>query len=338
MTIFTSAGQHGMANPAGMGISSPGLGFGLSLAALVFWSISPFCFAGTGRRIGPFATNLFRLGLGTFVLIGITAIRNRLVGGFAYPGGLTWFWLSTSGVVGLVVGDFFLYRALATIGPGKTSQIQILAPAATAAIAWALLRETMTFPQLAGMALILAGVSIATWDSARRTDIRNKTGAGGASITSRIQKPAGYLLTGAWAAVWSALFQGLQTVLAREAFLSQPDLDPFLATTIRVGCAGVVAWTVARAWGPWGPALAGARQPKVLRLLLLGTACGPVAGMICYVGALKFAPAGVVTTITFMNPLIVIPLGAWYYGTRIGGPAIAGTAVSLAGVLLLGFG
>jgi drug/metabolite transporter (DMT)-like permease len=60
--------------------------------------------------------------------------------------------------------------------------------------------------------------------------------------------------------------------------------------------------------------------------------------MIAYIAALKYAPAGVVTTITFMTPLIVIPLGAWRYGTRIGAWMVAGTAVSLAGVLLLGFG
>lgn len=291
-----------------------------------------------GRRIGPFATNLLRLGLATFILIGIAGIHGGFSGGYAYPGLRTWIWLATSGVMGLALGDFFLYRALTAIGPEKTTQIQILAPAATAAMAWIFLREFLTLPQLSGMALILAGVSIATWDAARRSRALSALDVENAGGTAGPRKPAGYLLTGAWAAVWSSLFQGLGTILAREAFLSQPDLDPILATAIRIGCGAMAVWWLARARGPLGPLLAGVRQPKVLKLLLFGTAFGPVAGMICYLAALKYAPAGIVTTITFMNPLIVIPLGAWHYGTRIGTMAVAGTAVSLAGVLLLGFG
>jgi drug/metabolite transporter (DMT)-like permease len=60
--------------------------------------------------------------------------------------------------------------------------------------------------------------------------------------------------------------------------------------------------------------------------------------MLCYIAALKSAPAGIVTTITFMAPLLIIPIGARLYGTRIGWAAAAGTGLSLAGVALLGMG
>jgi drug/metabolite transporter (DMT)-like permease len=145
-------------------------------------------------------------------------------------------------------------------------------------------------------------------------------------------------MNGVWAGVWSSLFQGLGTVLARQAFISQVNLDPVLATTIRIASGTVVIWIFARFQGPLGPLLTGSRERKMVKLLLAGTLFGPLLGMICYVSALKYAPAGVVTTITFMNPLIIIPLGAWYYGTRVGISAITGTCLSLAGVILLGFG
>jgi drug/metabolite transporter (DMT)-like permease len=60
--------------------------------------------------------------------------------------------------------------------------------------------------------------------------------------------------------------------------------------------------------------------------------------MLCYIGALKSAPAGIVTTITFMAPLIIIPVGAKLYGTRITAATVLGTALSLAGVAFLGLG
>lgn len=43
----------------------------LALGALGLWSLSPFFFTATGRRIGPFATNLLRLQLAMPPLLGL---------------------------------------------------------------------------------------------------------------------------------------------------------------------------------------------------------------------------------------------------------------------------
>ena len=59
--------------------------------------------------------------------------------------------------------------------------------------------------------------------------------------------------------------------------------------------------------------------------------------MTCYIGAMKYQPAGVVVTITFMTPLLVMPLGAWYYGTRISLRMVTGAVAALAGIALLGW-
>ncbi|MDB5106919.1 MAG: protein of unknown function transrane [Fibrobacteres bacterium] len=323
----------------------------LALAALVLWSISPFFFTNMGKRVGPFSTNLLRLALAFALLLLLLLFRSLLGTDLRLPVAAAWFWLGTSGVVGLAIGDAFLYRAFVTVGPERTSQIQTLAPAATAAVAWICLKEYLTVGQLAGMGLILAGVFLATSGAARgrktallsaearseAADLPDEAAAGNGSPGGG-GKPGGYLWNGAMAAVWSALFQGLGTVLAREAFLAHPDLDPIVATTIRIGAGAVVLWAYARATGPLGPILGGWTHPKILRLLLAGTFFGPLLGMICYVSALKSAPAGIVTTITFMAPLIIIPVGARLYGTRITAAAVWGTALSLGGVALLGLG
>jgi drug/metabolite transporter (DMT)-like permease len=238
-----------------------------------------------------------------------------------------------------------------TVGPERTSQIQTLAPAATAAIAWFWLKEYLTAGQLAGMGLVLAGVFLATTSAARKktaqlaaearseaADLPADAAPETAGAEGKEGKPGGYLWTGAMAAVWSALFQGLGTVLARQAFLGQADLDPLVATTVRIAAGTAVLWAYARGMGPLGPTLGDWTSPKVLRLLVAGTVFGPVTGMLCYIGALKSAPAGIVTTITFMAPLIIIPVGAKLYGTRITAATVLGTALSLAGVAFLGLG
>jgi drug/metabolite transporter (DMT)-like permease len=305
------------------------------LAALISWSVSPFFFTGVGKRVGAFATNLLRLAIAWLILLLLVGAKAWLGAPAGMPGLSAWSWLIASGVTGLAIGDAFLYRAFVSIGPERTSQIQTLAPAATAALAWVGLKEFLSAAQLGGMALILAGVFLATSGAVRAG--RNPAGAAGPA-DAELAKPAGYLKAGLWAAIWSALFQGIGTVMARKAFLGQAGLDPLLATTIRIGAGSLAVLGYARSQGPLSPMLAILRNGAILRPLLTGTLFGPLIGMVCYISALKLAPAGIVTTITFMAPLIIIPIGARLYRTRIAPATLWGTALSLAGVGLLGLG
>lgn len=309
-------------------------GIVLAVLALGCWSLAPFCFTAVGRRIGPLATNLLRLALAACALSGFAIARSFAGFSVPLPRPEALAWLSASGLIGLTVGDAFLYRAFVSIGPGRTSQIQTLAPAATAVLAWLTLREFLTRHQLAGMALILGGVLVVTTASVRAANASDRRPSEKGRKPLRLGVPA----HGIWAAVWSALFQGAGTVLARKAFLSQADLDPVLATAIRIGAGTAGLWAYARSRGPWRPALGNWTEKRTLRILLTGVLFGPTLGMLCYIAALKSAPAGIVTTITFMAPLLILPIGARLYGTRIGWPALAGTALSVAGVALLGLG
>ena len=324
-------------------------GLSLALATLVCWSISPFFFTNMGKRVGPFTTNLLRLSL-AFAVLAVLVAACALAGiDMALPRPASWFWLIASGSLGLAIGDAFLYQAFVTLGPERTSQVQTLAPAATAAVAWLFLKEYLTLVQTAGMGLILAGVFLATTSAARRKTALLASEARAEGAILDMQAPASpslpqpgrtgkALWAGMTAAVWSALFQGVGTVMARQAFLGQANLNPLMATAIRIGSGAAALWIYARASGPLGPVLGAWREPKVLRLLLVGTFFGPLVGMVCYLAALKYAPAGVVTTITFMAPLLIIPIGAKVYGTRVTPGAIVGTLLSVAGVALLGLG
>ena len=323
-------------------------GIVLALATLVCWSISPFFFTNMGKRVGPFTTNLLRLSLAFAVLAALVAACALAGVDMALPRPASWFWLIASGSLGLAIGDAFLYQAFVTLGPERTSQVQTLAPAATAVAAWFFLKEYLTLGQAAGMGLILAGVFLATTSAARRKTALLAAEARSEGAILDVDGPVSHgtqggpigntLWTGMMAAVWSALFQGVGTVMARQAFVGQADLHPLTATAIRIGSGASVLWIYARARGPIGPVLGAWREPKVLRLLLAGTFFGPLVGMLCYLAALKHAPAGVVTTITFMAPLLIIPIGAGLYGTRVTTGAILGTLLSVAGVALLGLG
>lgn len=298
------------------------LGLVFAVGALVFWSLTPFFFAATGRVIGPFATNLLRLSVAAPVLLAASVAGFFLAGGTGSPAtaGLpdarTFAILALSGVLGLGLGDLLLYRSLYRVGPERSSLLMTLAPAAAAAAAWFALRETLSAAQLCGMALVLGGVLIAVWKP--------------------VQAGTGFWY-GASAGIGSAACQALSSVMVRHAFLGAPDLSPLHATTVRIAAAALAIVAVAAFRNRLAAGFRGLRAPRVAPRLVAGTFSGPILGMTCYLAAMKHQPAGVVVTITFMTPLLIMPLGAWHYGTRISGRMIAGAAAALAGIALLGW-
>ncbi len=296
-------------------MSNSALGIVLSLCALLLWSLTPFFFRATGRLIGPFATNLLRLSIASPVLLVFCGALYLWKGPVGLPTPGTALLLAASGIIGLGLGDLLLYRALFRVGPERASLLMTLAPGVAAAAAWFALREILSPAQLIGMTLILGGVLWTVWKPAA----------------------AGGSWHGAVDGIGAALCQGLSSVMAREAFLSDAALSPLYATTVRVGAGAIAIILIARARGGLMTGWKSVRVPHVLPRIILGTFSGPILGMTCYIAAMKFQPAGVVTTITFMTPLLVMPLGAWRYGTRPSGRMLAGGLAALIGVILLGW-
>jgi drug/metabolite transporter (DMT)-like permease len=293
------------------------LGIFLSCVTLILWSLTPFFFRATGQIIGPFATNLLRLSIAFPVLLLACALALPWTGFAGFPAWDTALLLALSGALGLGLGDLLLYRSLFRVGPERSSLLMTLAPVVTAVIAWIVLKEFLSAAQLSGMALVLGGVLVAIWAPAVH-----------ASPSTRWH--------GAANGVAAALCQGIGSVMAREAFLREADLSPLFATTIRIGAAAIAIALVARARGTFVAGMKSVRAPRVLPRIVLGTFSGPIIGMTCYIWAMKYQPAGVVTTITFMTPLIVTPLGAWRYRTRIPWAVGLGAGLAIFGVILLG--
>ena len=294
------------------------LGILLALGACVLWSLSPFFFTSTGRRIGPFATNLLRLLLATVLLAIACAVQWIFLPRIPLPGWHASEFLVLSGVVGLFVGDIFLYQSLFKVGPERTSLLMTLSPAVTAALAWIFLDERLSLEQLLGMAMVLGGVAGAVWPK---------------KFPHPEKKAGSHVLDG----ILAAVIQGFGSILARQAFLVETDLSPVFATTVRVGAGTVAILLAAIVTGRLIPALRKTRDPALAGRMLGGTLTGPVIGMLFFIGSLKYLPAGIVSTITFMTPLLIIPLGAWRYKARFTGQVLLGGAVALVGVALLGW-
>lgn len=293
----------------------------LSLAAAGLWAVSPMCFASAGRRIGSFPVVLLRSLLATFLLVGLLPACALTSGGWPRtPNPSQVLWLSVSGLTGMGLGDVLAYEALVLLGVRRTMQILTLAPAAAVLLGWTLLDERLSLLTLGGIALVLAGTSYAVL--ARPAD----------SEASR--EPGRVSPAGLFCAAGGAICIGAGAVAARQAF-RVGELDAVVATVIRVGSAAVLLWLVPLGLKDARRTVGYLREGFVLSRLLPGTLLGPFAGMLCYLYALKHLEAGLVSTLSAMSPLFILPLVAVRYRVRVGADVIAATVLALAGVALI---
>jgi drug/metabolite transporter (DMT)-like permease len=344
-------------------------GIVLSLATAVFWGISPVFMASVGRRIGSYHTNLLRLLIATLVLIVIVfPVYLLLHGPVGLPTRVQLLWIVASALGGMVVGDMFFYETLVIAGARRAIKLTTLAPVFAILLAWFVNGERLSIRLLGGAALIIAAIMYATFrqttvaagdeiagdacgrrsaastptgGSRRGTDVTDSAGedTGGTTGDDPASKgePSHLSVAGLCCGLVAAFCTGLGSVLQRRAVQSSPGLplDPIVATIIRVGLAAAVMWVWPLFTGQSGTVLRHLRDGPLRGRLLGGIACGPLGGMLCYIGALSLADAGLVSTLAAASPLVTIPIMSVRYRLRIGWDVVFATVVAVAGVAVV---
>jgi drug/metabolite transporter (DMT)-like permease len=301
------------------GVSVLGVGEFAALAGAATFAGCTRCFAVAGRSIGSQAVSFVRLSCGTVLLL----LLHLILIGPSVPAGLgpTELGLfAASGLVGLAIGDGFLFRALVLIGPGPSTLMMTTAPAWAALLAAIFLGERL--PPLAwlGLALTLLGIAWA---------VRQRRGA--LSVTSA------QLKLGLFFAGLGALGQGAGIVLAKPALESVPALTGTLVRML-ASCLAMAVWMLFRAskssegrlW--WGRLRS---DRRVMGLLLLGTFLGPAGGVWLSLIATQRSPVAVAATLLATTPLFVFFVEFWLDARRPGRGELGGALLAVAGVSLL---
>jgi drug/metabolite transporter (DMT)-like permease len=128
-----------------------------ALGTSVCWTFTSIFFTLSGRRVGSVIVNQARLLLAVVFL----SITHLLVLGVLLPdqpGLYRWFWLGLSGVIGLVLGDGFLFRAFVLIGPRRSVLLMALVPIISTLMAWLFLGETLGVTRIVAIGLTVGGV------------------------------------------------------------------------------------------------------------------------------------------------------------------------------------
>ena len=234
-----------------------------------------------------------------------------------------WFWLGLSGVVGLALGDIFLFHGYTLIGPRLTMLMMSLSPILTTLLAWVFLSQKLNAGQLFGIAVTLAGIA---WVVLERNNSHSSQPAGnGKNLSYR---------RGLLAGLGAAVCQSAGLVLARQGLGT--DFPALSGNLMRMACASAVIWLVALLQGQVGTTIqALQRHPGVLRFIGAGAFIAPFLGVSLSLLAIQHAEVGVASTLMALPPVLLLPVSAILFKERFGWQAVAGTLLAMAGIAIL---
>jgi len=285
-----------------------------ALLTAVFWTITALAFEGATKRVGPFAVNLIRL-LFALVFLGILSYFSR---GMILPLDASvhqWIWLGLSGVVGFIIGDYFLFASYPVIGSRMAMLMMTLAPPIAALLGWLVLGETMSLSGLGGMLLVLSGIAIAIW---------NKP-----SSDKKMQLK--FPLKGLVFAFIGALGQGGGIVLSKYGMGSY---DAFAATQIRVIVSIVGFAMIISVLRRWINVQKTFKNKLAIRAIILGSVFGPFLGVSFSLLAVQNTNTGTASTIMAIVPVLIILPSVIFFKEKVSFAEVVGAFLSVGGVAL----
>ncbi len=290
------------------------------LAALITalcWSFTSIFFTLAGRRVGSVTVNRLRLIMATIFLTITHWLLATPLPFKAAPE--RWFWLGLSGIVGLVLGDAFLFQAYVWIGPRLGMLMMSSVPVISTLLAWIFLGETLAINQIAGVLLTVGGIA---WVVLERTGGRG-----------RPAENPNYL--------WGILFglgaaggQALGLILAKKGLGG--DFPALSGNFIRMLTALMVMWGFTFIRGQVGPTFRRlSSQPQATLTIMGGALTGPFLGVWMSLVAIQLTQIGIASTLMALPPIFMLPIGRYVFKERISRRAIIGTLLAVMGVALL---
>lgn len=287
-----------------------------ALGTAVCWSFTAVFFSFAGRVMGSPVVNRSRL-IFAFLLL---ALSHRLVEGSFFPTGVEpfrWGWLGVSSLLGLVLGDAFLFQAFVLLGPRLSTLLMSTVPVYSTLFGWLLFDEVLAPVELLGVCLTVAGVAWVVTEKQPGLD----------ATQSRAYK------TGLLFGMLGALGQVANLVTARYGLVG--GFSSLSATIMRILIALVVLWGFAAVRGRIGHTVRQWGHRRAFAALLGGAVAGPFLGIWLSLIAIQQARLGIASTLMALPPVILIPIEYLVYRRRVSRRSMAGTAVAMLGVALL---
>lgn len=286
-----------------------------ALTTAVCWTFTAIAFESAGKKVGSLAVNIIRLVI-AFALLSVFTLFTR---GMALPAdasGATWFWLLISGLVGFVIGDMFLFQAYVEIGSRISLLIMSASPPITAIVGYLFLGEKIKPLGILGMLITVAGIALVILSR------------GSEDKKVRLSHSAKGILF----AFIGALGQAFGMVFSKHGM---GDYSPFAATQIRIIAAFIGFCIIITAAKKWGEVSKAIKDRGAMRNISIGSFFGPFLGVSFSLLAAQHTATGIVSTITSISPILIIPASIMLFKEKVLKKEIIGAVVSLIGVAML---
>jgi len=299
----------------------------IAIGVAVLWTLSALFFEYAGKRIGSINLNLIRL-VCAFLMLGFTML---LINGSFIPVGAdkaTWFWMSLSGLVGFVLGDYFLFASYTIIMARFSQLIMTLAPPFAAIFGFILLGEKMSWISVAGMLVTITGISISILKKQNGTQNRR----------FQMQLP----VKGVIFALMGALGQGVGIVLSKQGMLAYQEVYtagnaltfPWLRHRIRT-IVGMISFAlIILLKGDLKRFLLVFKDKKAIRSVVSGSVFGPYLGVTFSLMAVQHANTAVASTIMATVPILILLPEYLFLKRKVTWQQVAGAVLSVGGVTL----
>ena len=304
------------------------LGEIISLAVAVSWTVTALFAEVASKRIGSLQFNVVRMFL-SIVMLGLTLWCFTGSPVPLYANGDAWLWLSLSGFVGYLLGDYCLFNSYILIGSRFGQLFMTLAPIAAAFSAWAILGERMSFQAVVGMIVTISGIGLS---------VLNK---GGGKHRLSLKLPLKGVLFGIGAGIGQGVGLVLSKVGMNHYVQSIPageemvaDLMPFASTMIRA-ITGFVGFLLVMIFQKKLSTMSVAlRNRKGMNAALWATFAGPFIGVSLSLMAVQYTEAGIASTLMALTPIFILWPSSFFFGQKVTAKEIVGAVISVVGVSL----
>ena len=314
----------------------------IALGVAVSWTATALFAEVASKRMGSLPLNTLRMTLSLALL----AVTLWLLLGEPWPryaDGDTWLWLTLSGVVGYVIGDYCLMQGYIYIG-SRFGQLFMTLSAPTAALTGRLLLgEKMSWLAILGMVVTLSGIAMSILSKPASNKFQfsiSKKGIFFASMAG-ICQGFGLVLSKMGLGKYDNALSvaGIDPSLAPDGALLPVPLMfsiPFAATMIRASIGLIGFFVLLVVFNrDWQQKLSHAAHDRKAMWCLLGaTVFGPFVGVSASLLATQYTSTGIAQTLFALTPVLIIAPAAWLFHQKVTAREVVGAVISVAGVCL----
>ncbi len=292
------------------------LGVLLALLAAFCWVFSGIAIERYTKNHSALIVNFLRIAIALVIMAVFLAIRG------VHPLALdarpqAWLWLSLSGIVGFVLGDYFLFSSYQEVGARIGLLMISLSTIFVGIISFFLFDEVLSLRSLLGIGLTLIGVLLVVLMRAPEKGVQWRFSPKGIAY-----------------GLLAAIGQAVGLVLSK---LGMGSSDPFTATQIRL-IAATIAFILVILFTRRVPAVKVAlRERQSLATIIFTAFVGTFLGVTLSLAAVQNTQTAVASAILSIMPVLVIPVNWLLFKEKIQAAELLGTVVTVVGVLVLSF-